>query len=192
MRMADNATSPRSPLVGGEEGNPPQPPLVRGGVPTAPSPDKGRAGEGLERAGKGGKTGAEFAFLPYNKKLTALARENRKNPTPAESLIWHRVLRSRQFLHYKFLRQKPIAGYIVDFYCAELRLVVEIDGESHVGQVAYDAERTRLLNALGLRVVRYANCDVMRDVEGVFADLSRRVETLTGVQSENSAPTARQ
>jgi very-short-patch-repair endonuclease len=113
-------------------------PLVRGGLET-PSLDKGRAGEGLVRKG----------FLPYNKNLTTLARENRTNPTKAESKMWNEILRMRQFESFKFLRQKPIAGYIVDFYCSELRLVIEIDGDSHAESVEYDAERTRVLESVG-------------------------------------------
>ena len=161
--------------VGGTvEANPPQSPLVRGEVELAPSPDKGRAGEGLDSK--------NFAFLPYNKKLTQLARENRKNPTPAERQIWNKVLRSRQFLHYKFLRQKPIGGYIVDFYCSESRLVIEIDGESHAQQVDYDVERTRFLNSLGLTVLRYTNQDVLQNLAGVFEDVSSRFEM--GIQAD--------
>lgn len=98
---------------------------------------------------------SEFAFLPYNKDLTTLARKNRKNPTPAERKIWTGILRMRQFAEYKFLRQKPLGGYIVDFYCSKLRLVIEIDGESHAETVEYDVERTKILEALGLTVVRY-------------------------------------
>lgn len=94
------------------------------------------------------------------------------NPTPAESLIWNKVLCSRQFLRYKFLRQKPI----VDFYCSELRLIIEIDGESHVQQVDYDAERTRFLNALGLVVIRYSNQAVLQNIPSVFEDLSSLIE----------------
>jgi len=132
-------------------------PLIRGGQ-KAPSPDKGRAGEG-------------FAYLPYNKNLTALARENRNNPTKAESKIWNEVLRMRQFASYKFLRQKPIGGYIVDFYCSELRLVIEIDGDSHAESVEYDEERTKILVALGLTVVRYTNNEVLTNIQGVYDDL---------------------
>ena len=149
-----------------------------------PSPDKGRAGEGLGvteslNAPRSPLVRGEVdreGFLPYNKTLTALARENRKNPTAAESRIWNEVLRSRQFIHYKFLRQKPIGGYIVDFYCSELQLVIEIDGDSHATQVEYDAERTRFLNALGLTVLRYTNRDVLQNIEGVFEDLFCRIE----------------
>jgi very-short-patch-repair endonuclease len=140
------------------------PPYQGGGL--SPSLDKGRAGEGFA---------LDSVFLPYNKNLTALARENRSNPTKAESKIWQEVLRMRQFASYKFLRQKPIGGYIVDFYCSELRLVIEIDGDSHAETFEYDAERTKLLNSLGLHVIRYTNDDVLRNIEGVYEDLSQRI-----------------
>jgi len=116
-------------------------------------------------------------YLPYDKNLTALARENRRNPTPAESLLGNKVLRCRQFAPYKFLRQKPLGAYIVDFYCSELQLVIEIDGDSHARQIGYDGERMRFLNSLGLEMVRYANQEVLRNLAGVFSDLSRRIET---------------
>ena len=132
-------------------------PLIRGETAT-PSPDKGRAGEG-------------FKFLPYDKHLTALARENRRTPTHAETLLWQKVLRGKQFEHYKFLRQKPIVDYIVDFYCAELRLVIEIDGDSHAEQIEYDAQRTRFLTSLGLQVIRYANRDVLHELPGLYDNL---------------------
>jgi len=130
------------------------PPLIRGG-----------------REGLGGREG----FLPYNKTLTALARQNRKNPTKAESKMWNEILRMRKFSKYKFLRQKPLAGYIVDFYCSELCLVIEIDGDSHAETIEYDVERTRVLNALGLTVVRYANDDILRNIDGVSNNLMHMI-----------------
>lgn len=148
------------------QNQPPQPPLSGGsmaGVLESSSPDKGRRGRGLPLNSEDG-----FAFLPYNKNLTERARENRKNPTKAESKIWHEVLRMRQFANFKFLRQKPIDQYIVDFYCSELRLVIEVDGDSHAEAVEYDAERTQVLESLGLRVVRFTNTDVLGNIEGVY------------------------
>ena len=151
---------------------PPSPPLspkgtsfgASGWEQDTPSPEKGRAGEGL-------------GFLKYDKRLTALARENRKNPTPAETLIWQKVLRSKQFEHHKFHRQKPIGPYIVDFYCAELRLVIEIDGDSHAAQADYDTQRTEHLKALGLRVIRYENRDVLNNLPGIYEHLQTNLET---------------
>ncbi|MBA4372012.1 MAG: endonuclease [Thermodesulfovibrio sp.] len=116
-------------------------------------------------------------YLPYNKALTELARKNRRNPSKAERRIWNDVLRMRQFSQHKFLRQKPIAGYIVDFYCAELCLVIEIDGDSHAETIEYDVERTKVLNALGLNVIRYTNYDVLENIEGVSEDLLRWIQS---------------
>ena len=112
--------------------------------------------------------------MPYDPKLTTLARANRKNPTPAEKKIWFEVLRSRQFAAYKFLRQKPINQFIVDFYCSSLRWVIEIDGDSHAEDPAYDIERTKILQSYGLNVIRYANRDVLNNTSGVYDDLARR------------------
>ncbi len=168
--MSQNQPLPRLPLTGEE----PKPNLasvdqvISEEVCLSPSLVKGRAGEGLGVAGEG-------LVLPYNKNLTALARENRNNPTKAETKIWREILRMRQFAQYKFLRQKPIGGYIVDFYCSELRLVIEIDGDSHAETVEYDLERTRFLNALGLQVIRYTNDEIVHNIEGVYDDLNQRI-----------------
>ncbi|MFZ5523836.1 MAG: endonuclease domain-containing protein [Pseudomonadota bacterium] len=143
---------------------PPQPSLVREGAGEKrhSSPDKGRPG-GVK------------GFIRYNKKLTALARENRKNPTVAESKMWNEVLRMRHFAEYKLSRQKPIGNYIVDFYCAKLRLAIEIDGDGHADAVDYDAVRTASLSTFGVSVIRYTNHEVMHNLEGVYDDLVGRV-----------------
>lgn len=145
------------------------------GVGFAPSPDKGRAGVGFPSSPltKGDRGG--LPFLPYNKNLTTLARKNRKNPTKAENKILREVLRKRQFAQYKFLRQKPIGNYIVDFYCSDLQMVIEIDGDSHEETLEYDAERTKILNAYGLTVIRYTNNDVLGNIEGIYEDFARRM-----------------
>jgi len=122
---------------------------------------------------RGGREG--LGFLSYNKNLTALARENRKNPTAAEIKMWTEVLRMRQFARYKFLRQEPIANFIVDFYCSELHLVIEIDGDTHGESITYDLERTKLLNARGLTVIRYTNEDILKNIAGVYDDLASRI-----------------
>lgn len=110
-------------------------------------------------------------YQPYCVHLVTLARANRKTPTPAEAKMWSEILRRRQLVGFKFLRQKPIDGYIVDFYCAALGLVIEIDGDSHAEQIEYDAERTRILNAYGLQVVRYTNAEVLSNPIGVYQHL---------------------
>ncbi len=68
--------------------------------------------------------------------------------------MWSEILSRKQFAEYKFSRQKPIDHFIVDFYCAKLRWVIEIDGDSHAEQIEYDASRTALLQRHGLSVIR--------------------------------------
>jgi len=91
-----------------------------------------------------------YDYLPYNKALKARARELRNNPTMAENKLWHSCLKNHK---YNFLRQKPIDNFIVDFYCSKLKLVIEIDGGTHLGDkdVLYDAKRTKILENYGLK-----------------------------------------
>ena len=120
---------------------------------------------------KGGKGG----YIPYNNTLIQKARENRKNPTPAEQKLWYEVLQSRRLDNLKFTRQKPLDEYIVDFYCAELRFAIEIDGDTHARQKEYDKDRTKNLNKHGVEVIRYTNADVLNNLEGVYQDLQKRI-----------------
>jgi very-short-patch-repair endonuclease len=116
-----------------------------------------------------------LGYLPYEKRLTAYARANRKEPTPAENLLWQKVLRNRQFHGYKFLRQKPIGPYVADFYCAKLNLVIEIDGDTHAEQAGYDEQRTAYLNNIGLRVLRYGNREVLSNLPGIYEHLQTQL-----------------
>ena len=118
----------------------------------------------------------KFKYLPYNRKLTKLARQNRNNRTPAEKKVWYEVLCRKQFQGYKFTRQKPLGDYIVDFYCSKLQLVIEIDGDTHAEDREYDEARTEALSQLGLRVLRYDNRDVFSNIEGVYQDLMKIIE----------------
>ena len=101
----------------------------------------------------------------------------RKNPTPAEAALW-KVLRGRRLLGLKFRRQHPVGSFIVDFYCAVCKLVVEVDGDIHLQQVAYDQARTEQIESFGYRVVRFSNEAVLNDLEVVLADIAQVVETL--------------
>ena len=104
-------------------------------------------------------------FLPYNPKLIEKAKKLRKNMTPAESKLW-KFLRT---FPLKMWRQKPISHFIVDFYCPKLKLVIEIDGESHFTEEgkAYDRKRTKILESYELRVIRFTNHQVLHDFEDV-------------------------
>ena len=91
----------------------------------------------------------------------------RHEPTKAERLLWQK-LRCRQLGGYKFRRQHPIGNYIVDFYCAETKLIIEVDGDIHAYQEAYDAERTMDLEMLGYRVIRFWNGQILQEMDGVL------------------------
>ncbi len=93
------------------------------------------------------------------KEIQKRAKDLRSNQTGAEGLLWMH-LRNRQLNNLKFRRQHPIGNYIVDFYCAEVGVIVEIDGGTHLDRVEYDQNRTEWLERQGLRVIRFGNQDV--------------------------------
>lgn len=111
--------------------------------------------------------------------LLEFAKTMRRNATDAENLMWQ-LLRAKRFMNLKFRRQHVIAPYIVDFYCHEIGLVIELDGSQHGTDdaIEYDAERTRFLKALDLKLVRYWNDDVLSRTEVVLEDLWWRCSEL--------------
>ena len=98
------------------------------------------------------------------------ATELRQNMTPAERILWER-LRNHKLSGLKFRRQHPIGACIVDFYCAEARLVIEVDGEVHLGQVDADASRSRELEAQGFQVIRFTNEQIEANLESVLSTI---------------------
>ena len=104
--------------------------------------------------------------------LLEFAKSMRHTATDAEHLMWQ-ILRVKRFMNLKFRRQHVIKPYIVDFYCHEIGLVIELDGSQHGTDDAmeYDAERTKFLEVLGLTVVRYWNHDVLGRTDVVMDDL---------------------
>jgi very-short-patch-repair endonuclease len=100
--------------------------------------------------------------------LKEYAQENRENPTEAEQLLWERLCRSQ--LGVEFWRQHSEAGYIVDFYCKEVRLAVEVDGGYHkrsAQQRDYDEKREQALKRCGLRILRFTNEEVFESLDSV-------------------------
>ncbi len=95
------------------------------------------------------------------------ARELRRELTPIEAILWQR-LRSRRLADLKFRRQHPIGPFITNFYSAERKLVIEIDGDTHAEQGRYDASRTAWLEKQGIRVIRFNNRDVLNNLSGVL------------------------
>ncbi|MBE5799638.1 MAG: endonuclease domain-containing protein [Clostridiales bacterium] len=113
--------------------------------------------------------------LEYNKKMIPRAKELRKSMTKKERHLWYDFLKD---YFPRFQRQKTIGSYIVDFYCYEAALVIELDGSQHyeVHAKAYDDERTRFLEAAGLNVMRFPNAMIDRDFEGVCAAIDREIK----------------
>jgi very-short-patch-repair endonuclease len=101
------------------------------------------------------------AYLPYNPEMVPIAKELRKSMTPAERKLWDGYLKNHRF---KFLRQRPIDHFIVDFYCPKAMLVIEIDGEPHFNfeGKGRDEERTSILEGYGIRICRFTNAEVTK------------------------------
>ena len=110
--------------------------------------------------------------LPYNPLLVERAKQLRKNLTTAEKKLWNEYLKN---LEFKFLKQRPIDNFIVDFYCSALKLVIEIDGDSHFTTEAkeYDEVRTKVLEGYGLKVIRFTNDEVLNNLEGVCQQIEK-------------------
>ena len=104
--------------------------------------------------------------------LLEFAKSMRHTATDVENLMWQ-ILRAKRFMNLKFRRQHVIKPYIVDFYCHEIGLVVELDGSQHGTDdaIEYDVERTKFLEAVGLTVVWYWNHDVLGRMDVVLEDL---------------------
>jgi len=112
------------------------------------------------------------------------AKQLRVNSTDAENRLW-RQIRNRQLEDWKFRRQMPVDHYIVDFVCAELKLVIELDGGQHAKAGFYDDQRTEFLQSKGYQVVRFWNNEVLGNTEGV---LERIAEILAQRKKELDAP----
>ena len=107
-----------------------------------------------------------------------LARDLRRRPTAAEKALWGR-LRNRQLAGAKFRRQHPIGRYIVDFYCREVPLVVELYGDVHdkPGQKEYDRERLAEIEGTGAKVLVFANEEVFSNLDGVLGAIAKAVNS---------------
>jgi very-short-patch-repair endonuclease len=112
-------------------------------------------------------------IIPYNPKLKDLARKLRKESTLSEVLLWKKI--KGKALGIEFHRQVPIDEFIVDFYCHELRLAIEIDGCSHDEKFEYDLKRQEKLESLGVGFLRFNDMDVKRDMYKVIRAIEDRI-----------------
>ena len=111
----------------------------------------------------------------YNKNNVKYAKINRNNQTEEEWKIRNIVLK-RDKTWYRFLRQKPIWNYILDFYCDKLKLWIEIDDQSHDWKWEEDEKRTKYIESLWIKIIRYSNSDIDYRLEWVIMDLNDKIK----------------
>jgi very-short-patch-repair endonuclease len=113
-----------------------------------------------------------------NKYLKDLRRQNRKNLTPAEAELW-KHLQGSKLDGRKFRRQHSIGNYILDFYCPQEKLGIELDGKVHFTDNAFEADtvRTEYLNSLNIKVIRFENKEVFEQLEGVLEEIRQNFTT---------------
>ncbi len=116
--------------------------------------------------------------MPYQHKNLAYAKQLRREMTPWERKLWYCFLRSYPV---RFQRQKLKGNYIVDFYCAQAKLAIELDGGGHYNPDAekQDAERTKKLEGMGLSVIRFCNLDIDQNFDGVCTVIDEAVKKKT-------------
>ena len=138
-----------------------------------------------------GETGEGFSVLHYNPAMPVKniipgqrvtkekqrAKELRREMTPAEKILWEELRANKLGVHFR--RQQIIQGFIVDFYCHKAGLVIEVDGDIHDLQQDEDARREKVLRELGLRVVRFRNDEVVRNVSAVVGKIKESVTALS-------------
>jgi very-short-patch-repair endonuclease len=117
-------------------------------------------------------------IIPYNPNLKILAHEFRKEMTLSEVLLWQDIRKKR--FGVEFHRQVPIDEYIVDFYCHELMLAIEIDGSSHISDEIqiYDIKRQKRLEELDVNFIRFSDIDVKKNMQEVLRILEVKIEEM--------------
>jgi very-short-patch-repair endonuclease len=132
-----------------------------------------------------GLIGSGDNYIPYNPKLKDRSRTLRSQMTPAEKRLWFGYLQKHKI---NFTRQKPIDHFIVDFYSPELRLVIEVDGDSHFTEegYVYDKERTDVLKSYSAVVLRFTNQEVMHSLEEVCLKIESIIQSLQTKNLKNT------
>ena len=117
----------------------------------------------------------DYGFKGYNNRLLENARQLRKNMTPQEGKLWHMYLKTYPV---KFYRQRIIDSFIVDFYCSQAKLIIEIDGSQHytVEGKEYDIFRTDILEKYNLKVIRFSNIDIDTNLFNICDSIDAEVK----------------
>ncbi len=115
-------------------------------------------------------------MLSYNKRLKQFSRNLRKNMTEAEKLLWSKI-RRKQLKGLQFYRQKIIGNYIVDFYCPESKLIIEVDGGQHYGTEGKNKDHIRddYMKKTGISVLRFSDRDVLKQIDSVIEEIWRQI-----------------
>ena len=127
-------------------------------------------------------------IIPYNPALKAKAKLLRKHSTLGEILLWQKL--KNKALGYEFHRQVPIDNYIVDFFCHELFLALEIDGESHNFQdkIQQDEIRQTRLESLGVKFLRIQDKEVKQDMNNVIRSIQSKIVEIEEIRENNNIP----
>jgi very-short-patch-repair endonuclease len=116
--------------------------------------------------------------LKNNSELKVKRQELRRNQTESEKLVWAK-LRNRQLGGFKFFRQYSVGPYILDFYCPEIKIAMEIDGGQHEENKNYDNQRTIYLRQKEIEVLRFWNNDVVHNIDGLLEEVMKNITPLT-------------
>lgn len=129
-------------------------------------------------------------IIPYNPALKELARILRNNATKAERVLWH-SLNGKQCFGYDFHRQKPIGNYIVDFFCQELMLAIEVDGVSHNQESVQikDRQKQEFLNSIGIAVLRFQDSDIYPENRDTLRAIEEYVIEFEKLNKGDTPPT---
>jgi len=132
----------------------------------------------------------QHGCVRYWSDLKHISKINRVQPTLAEKIMWDKYL-SNDKTGYRFVRQKPIYRFVVDFYCSQLNLAIEIDGDSHIKKKSTDKIRDKLLKQIGINTIRFTNDEVVNHPEIINQELlpivSKRGVSEASGEIENNA-----
>lgn len=131
-----------------------------------------------------------LSYNHYNKNLKEFARNLRNNSTLPEVILWNKILKRRQLRGYSFLRQRPIGNYIADFFCKELKLVIEVDGFTHQFEkvIKKDKKKDEYFLEIGISILRFDDEDVMNEIENVSRVIEEWVKCYCAMQSHPLTP----
>lgn len=139
--------------------------------------------------GKAPKVQRDDSNLYYNKRLKELARKLRNNSTKSEIRLWSEFLRGKKTGH-TFLRQRPVINYIADFFCKDLKLIIELDGYSHDFEQQWkkDEERQKELEEAGFKILRFTDDEVMNDLRNVESEIMYWLDKLETIKKQDPSP----